>query len=149
MGRTAVPDGGGASDPVLVQLRAHADYWSGWSRSAPQEVFPTALLARHAVDRVELLVSRGRVSASALTARASAMSPWAEALTALLSLGSTAPAGAGGPADTSARSGLLISHAHMTLNHLGIFVQDEYTLAKAAARLLRATAGAGSEGGRA
>ncbi|MFG2485166.1 hypothetical protein ACGFSI_20715 [Streptomyces virginiae] len=84
-----------------------------------------------------------------LTARASAVSPWAEALTALLSLGSTAPAGAGGPADTSARSGLLISHTHMTLDRLSIFVHDEYTLAKAAARLLRATAGAGREGGRA
>ncbi|MFB6581788.1 lantibiotic dehydratase C-terminal domain-containing protein [Streptomyces sp. NPDC056402] len=134
------PDGGGEADPVLVQLRAHADYWSGWSRSAPQEVFPSELLAQHAADWTELLVSRGRVSAPALTARVSAVSPWAEALAALLPLG---------PADASLRSGLLISHAHMTLNRMGIFVHDEYILAEAAARLLRATAGAGREGGRA
>lgn len=76
------------------------------------------------------------MSAPALTARASAVSPWAEALAAVLPLGSTAPA----------RAGLLISHAHMTLNRMGIFVHDEYILAEAAARLLRATAGAGSEG---
>ncbi|WP_327382800.1 lantibiotic dehydratase C-terminal domain-containing protein [Streptomyces sp. NBC_01207] len=141
-----LPDSSGEADPVLVQLRAHADYWSGWSRSAPQEVFPSELLAQHAADWAELLVSRGRVSAPALTARASAVSPWAEALAAALSLGSTAPAGAGGSADASVRSGLLISHAHMTLNRMGIFVHDEYILAEAAARLLRATAGAGSEG---
>ncbi|MEV7611455.1 thiopeptide-type bacteriocin biosynthesis protein [Streptomyces sp. NPDC089799] len=121
----------GEADPAMAQLRAHADYWSGWSRSAPQEVFPTALLAQHAADWAQLLLSRGRVNAPALTARASAVSPWAEALAALLPLAPTAPA----------RSGLLISHTHMTLNRMGIFVHDEYILAEAAARLLRAPTG--------
>ncbi|MBW5486819.1 thiopeptide-type bacteriocin biosynthesis protein [Streptomyces bambusae] len=129
------PPGGGA-DPVLGQLRAHADYWSGWSRSAPREVFPAAVLARHAADWAELLVTRGRVSAPALTARRSAGAAWAEALAALLPLGSAA-----------ARSGLLISHTHMTLNRMGIFVHDEYILAEVAARLRATAAGAGTEGG--
>lgn len=92
-GGGGLPDVSGEADPVLVQSRAHADYWSGWSRSAPQEVFPAALLAQHAADWAELLVSRGRVSAPALTARTSAVSPWAEALAAVLSLGPTAPDG--------------------------------------------------------
>ncbi|WP_185922022.1 thiopeptide-type bacteriocin biosynthesis protein, partial [Streptomyces sp. WAC06614] len=137
VGRGAHPGAGpdGGTDPVLAQLRAHAAYWSRWSRSAPREVFPVADLARHAAEWAELLMARGRVSAAALTARASAVSPWSEALAGLVAR----------PAGTP--TGLLISHTHMTLNRLGIFVHDEYILAEVAARL-RATAGADTEGAR-
>ncbi|MFD8979867.1 thiopeptide-type bacteriocin biosynthesis protein [Streptomyces sp. NPDC059564] len=117
-----------ADDPVERQLRLHAAYWRGWSRSAPREVFPAGELARRAAEWAELLTGRAKVSASVLAGRTSAVSPWAGSLAAALPL-ATASLGDG------AEAGLLISHTHVTLNRLGIFVHDQYILAEAAARL--------------
>lgn len=83
-----------------------------------------------------MLAGQGGVSARALAERSSAVSPWLESLTALLPLG---VASLGDDAET----GLLLSHTHMTLNRLGIFVHDEFILAEAALRLWAASGEAG------
>ncbi|MFE2853890.1 thiopeptide-type bacteriocin biosynthesis protein [Streptomyces lavendulae] len=117
-----------SGDPVERQLRLHAAYWRGWSRSAPREVFPAQELARRAAEWAAVLTRRTKVSATALAERTSAVSPWAHSLAAALPL-ATASLGDG------AAPGLIVSHTHMTLNRLGIFVHDEYILAEAAAGL--------------
>ncbi|WP_328926172.1 thiopeptide-type bacteriocin biosynthesis protein [Streptomyces sp. NBC_00190] len=125
-----------AGDPVVRQLRRHADFWRRWSASAPREVFPSGELARQAARWADVLAGQGGVSARALAERSSAVSPWLESLTALLPLG---VASLGDDAET----GLLLSHTHMTLNRLGIFVHDEFILAEAALRLWAASGEAG------
>ncbi|MEV6737207.1 lantibiotic dehydratase C-terminal domain-containing protein [Streptomyces sp. NPDC051104] len=113
---------GGGEDSVPGQLRRHADYWRAWSASAGKDVFPAGPLSEEAARWAVTLRDKAQVTAQRLVNRASLVTRWSDALGNLVS----------GPIPASS---LVISHTHMALNRLGIFVHEEFLLVEVARRL--------------